>query len=39
MLARNPFSLPLAPKVKFTENDQLLKLGEGLWLTASAAGL
>jgi hypothetical protein len=38
MLARNPFSLPLAPKVKFTENDQLLKLGEGLWLTASAPG-
>jgi hypothetical protein len=38
MLARNPFSLPLAPKVKFTENDQVLKLGEGLWLTASAPG-
>jgi hypothetical protein len=38
MLARNPFSLPLAPKVKFTENEQVLKLGEGLWLTASAPG-
>src|ERR1035441_1758387 len=38
MLARNPFSLPLASKVKFTENDQVLKLGEGLWLTASGPG-
>jgi len=38
MLARNPFSLPLAPKIRFTENDQVLKLGEGLWLTASGPG-
>jgi hypothetical protein len=38
MLARNPFSLPLAQKVRFTENEQVLKLGEGLWLTASGPG-
>ena len=38
MLARNPFSLPLAAKIKFTENDQVLKLGEGLWVTASGPG-
>jgi hypothetical protein len=38
MLARNPFSLPLASKIKFTENEQVLKLGEGLWVTASGPG-
>ncbi len=38
MVARNPFSLPLAAKVKFTENDQVLKPGEGLWLTATGLG-
>jgi hypothetical protein len=38
MVARNPFGLPLAPKVKFTENEQTIPLGEGVWGTASAPG-
>ena len=38
MMARNPFGLPLAPKVKFTENEQTIPLGEGIWGTASAPG-
>jgi hypothetical protein len=38
MIARNPYGLPLAPKVKFTENEQAIPLGEGIWGTASALG-
>jgi hypothetical protein len=38
MVARNPYGLPLAPKVKFTENEQTIPLGEGIWGTASALG-
>jgi hypothetical protein len=38
MLARNPFALPLASKVKFTENEQAIPLGEGIWGTVSALG-
>lgn len=38
MIARNPYALPLAPKVKFTENEQVIPLGEGIWGTASALG-
>src|SRR5579862_2310724 len=38
MVARNPFSLPLAPQVKFTENEQAIPLGEGIWGTASGLG-
>jgi hypothetical protein len=38
MVARNPYGLPLAPKVKFTENEQVIPLGEGIWGTASAPG-
>jgi hypothetical protein len=38
MVARNPFSLPLAPKVKFTENEQVIPLGEGIWGTANGLG-
>jgi hypothetical protein len=38
MVGRNPFGLPLAPKVKFTENEQAIPLGEGVWGTASAPG-
>jgi hypothetical protein len=35
MLARNPYSLPLAPRVKFTENEQEIPLGEGIGGTVS----
>ncbi len=38
MIARNPYNLPLAPKVKFTENEQVIPLGEGFWGTASGLG-
>jgi len=32
------FGLPLAPRVRFTENEQTLKPGEGLWVTATGIG-
>ncbi len=38
MLARNPYSLPLDSRVKFTENEQEIPLGEGIWGTASGLG-
>lgn len=38
MIARNPYGLPLAPRVKYTENEQAIPLGEGVWGTASALG-
>jgi hypothetical protein len=38
LVSRNPYSLPLGPKVKFTENEQVIPLGEGIWATASGLG-
>ncbi|HJT87412.1 MAG TPA: hypothetical protein VJ732_06135, partial [Bryobacteraceae bacterium] len=38
MVARNPFGLPWAREVKFSENEQVLPVGEGLWKTASGPG-
>lgn len=38
LVAHNPFGLPLAAKVKFTENDQLLDLGDGLWNITTGIG-
>ncbi|HEX5228850.1 MAG TPA: hypothetical protein VFW44_14125, partial [Bryobacteraceae bacterium] len=38
MIARNPYSLPLAQHLKFTENEQAIPFGEGLWATATALG-
>lgn len=38
LVAHDPGHLPLAREVKFTENGQELKLGEGLWGTASGIG-
>lgn len=38
LVARNPFSLPLASKVKFVENEQAIPLGEGVWGTATGLG-
>src|ERR1700722_13555255 len=38
MVARNPYGLPLAPQVKFTENEQAIPLGEGVWGTATEIG-
>jgi len=35
MVAHDPSHLPLSREVKYTENGQLLKLGDGFWGTAS----
>jgi hypothetical protein len=35
MVAHNPAALPVAPKVRFTEDTVEMKLGEGLWRNAS----
>jgi hypothetical protein len=38
MVAKNPGALPVAADIRFTENGEALKLGDGLWRTASALG-
>jgi hypothetical protein len=38
LVAHDPSSLPLARQVKYTENGQVLQLGDGLWGTASGTG-
>ena len=38
LLAHDPGQLPLARVVRFTENGQELRLGDGLWGTATAPG-
>jgi hypothetical protein len=38
LVAHNPFGLPLASKVKFSENDQVLELGDGLWNVITDVG-
>ena len=37
MAAHDSSSLPLARDVKYTENGQLLKIGDGFWATASGS--
>jgi len=37
MVAHDSSSLPLARDVKYTENGQLLKIGDGFWGTASGS--
>ena len=38
LVAHNPFGLPLARKVKFSENDVVLDLGDGVWSTITGMG-
>ena len=38
MVAHDPARAPLSPAIQFAENDQPLKIGEGLWATASGLG-
>ena len=38
VIADDPSAAPLAPSVRFTENGQVLPLGEGLWKSMKAAG-
>jgi hypothetical protein len=35
LIARDPSSLPLASDLRFTENGEVIRLGEGLWKSAS----
>ncbi len=38
LVARDPSRLPLADKVRITEDSQAIQLGEGLWKTVSGKG-
>jgi hypothetical protein len=38
MVAHNPSALPVTAHVRFTENGSVMKLGQGLWQTASGLG-
>ena len=38
LIAHDPARAPLAPNVKYTENDQSLAIGDGLWGTATQVG-
>ena len=38
VVAHDPKRLPLSPDVKYTENEQLLDVGDGFWKTATARG-
>ena len=38
MLSRYPSNIALAPDVKYTENEQIVKPGEGIWKTFSGRG-
>lgn len=38
LVAHDPSRLPLAKDVKYTENDQLMNVGDGFWGTATAVG-
>jgi len=38
LAARDPKRLPLSADVKYTENDQRLEVGDGLWKTAQSRG-
>lgn len=38
MVAHNPSALPVTAHVRFTENGIVMKLGQGLWQTASGVG-
>jgi hypothetical protein len=38
MVSRNPGALPVTSNIRFTENGDVLKLGDGLWRTASGVG-
>ncbi|HUQ52727.1 MAG TPA: hypothetical protein VM692_10940 [Gammaproteobacteria bacterium] len=38
VIADDPSAVPLAPNVRFTENGQVLPVGEGLWKSMKSAG-
>ena len=38
VVAHDPTKVPLSEDVKYTENDQLMKVGDGFWKTAAAIG-
>lgn len=39
LAARDPGRAPLSPKVRFTENGQLLEIGDGFWGTCDGRGV
>jgi hypothetical protein len=39
IIAHDPKRLPLAPNVKYTENGQVMEVGDGMWQTASEVGM
>jgi hypothetical protein len=38
LVSHKPFGLPLAPKIQFTENEQLLEMGDGTWNVVTGVG-
>lgn len=38
MVARDPSAVPVAKDVRFTENGEVMRLGDGIWRTASGLG-
>jgi len=38
LAARDPKRLPLSADVRYTENDQLMSVGDGFWKTVESAG-
>src|SRR5688572_33004739 len=38
VVAHDPSKLPLSKDVKYSENDQMLAVGDGFWKTASGVG-
>src|SRR5262245_17287551 len=38
VVAHDPKRLPLSKDVRYTENDQVLELGDGIWKTAEGRG-
>jgi hypothetical protein len=39
LAARDPGRAPLSPRVRFTENGQLLRVGDGFWATCNGRGV
>src|ERR1700761_779257 len=38
LVAHNPKQLPLSQDAKYTENDQVMEIGDGFWKTVESAG-
>jgi hypothetical protein len=38
LVVRNPSTLPLSKDLTYTENDQVLEIGDGFWKTVEGRG-